>query len=131
MTHRKETLSEQIEQLVRAHIEAARREASEAVERAFSRANAAPRARAVRRSSRTAGRRRESAELSVLSERLYEAVCAHPGETMTVLAPELGSSARALHRPMAGLKRSGRVRSVGQRRDARSYPVVTRSARAS
>lgn len=67
----------------------------------------------------------------MLSERLYEAVCAHPGETMTVLAPELGSSARALHRPMAALKRSGRVRSVGQRRDTRYYPVVTRSARAS
>jgi hypothetical protein len=131
MTHRKETLSEQIEQLVLAHVEAARREAGEAVERAFSGAYRAPRGRAVSKPSRTAGRRRAPAELSVLCERLYEAVCAQPGETMAVLAPELGSSSRELHRPMAALKGAGRVRSVGQRRQTRYYPTVARSARAS
>ena len=130
MTHRRESLSEQIEQLVRAHIEATQREAAAAVARAFSAASAAPRARAVRRPSRTAGRRRVPAELSVLGERLYAAVCAQPGETMAVLAPELGSSPRELHRPMAALKRSGRVRNVGQRRHTRYYPTVARSARA-
>jgi hypothetical protein len=116
--------------LVRAHIEATQREAAAAVARAFSAASAAPRARAVRRPSRTAGRRRVPAELSVLGERLYAAVCAQPGETMAVLAPELGSSPRELHRPMAALKRSGRVRNVGQRRHTRYYPTVARSARA-
>jgi len=130
MTHRNETLSEQIEQLVRAHIEATCREAAEAVTRALS-VSAAPRASAAPRPSRTAGRRRAPAELSAPGERLYEAVCARPGETMAVLAPELGSSPRELHRPMAALKRAGRVRSVGQRHQTRYYPTVAGSASAS
>jgi hypothetical protein len=67
----------------------------------------------------------------VLGERLYEAVCAQPGETMAALAPELGSSPRELHRSMAALKRAGRVRSVGQRSHTRYYATVTRSGRAS
>lgn len=122
MTHRNESLSEQIEQLVRAHIEATRREASEAVARAFSSAFAAPRARA--RPTRTTGRRRGAAALSALGDRLYEAVRAQPGETMAVLAPELGCTPRELHRPMAVLKQAGRVRSVGQRHQTRYYPTA-------
>lgn len=121
MTHRNETLSEQIEQLVRAHIEATRREASEAVARAFS---AAPRASAGPRAKRTTGVRRGAAALSALGNRLYEAVRAQPGETMAVLAPELGCTPRELHRPMAALKQAGRVRSVGQRHQTRYYPTA-------
>jgi hypothetical protein len=66
--------------------------------------------------------------VAALSERLYDAVCAQPGETMAMLAPELGSSPRELHRPMAALKRAGRVRSAGQRHQTRYYPTVARSA---
>lgn len=128
MTHRNDTLSEQIEQLVRAHIEAIRREANEAVTRAFASAFVAPRASAAPRPTRTMGRRRGAAALSALGERLYEAVRAQPGETMAVLAPELGCSPRELHRPMAALKRAGRVRSVGQRHQTRYYPTAVRSA---
>jgi hypothetical protein len=128
MTHRNETLSDQIEQLVRAHIEATRREASEALARAFSTAFAASRANTAPRPTRTIGRRRGAAALSALGERLYEAVRAQPGETMAVLAPELGCSPRELHRPMAALKRTGRVRSVGQRTQTRYYPTAARSA---
>jgi hypothetical protein len=127
MIHRNETLSEQIEQLVRAHIEATRREVSEAVSRAFAYAVAAPRASAAPRATRTIGRRRGAAALSALGERLYEAVRAQPGETMAVLAPELGCSPRELHRPMAVLKHAGRVRSVGQRHQTRYYPTAARS----
>jgi hypothetical protein len=50
-------------------------------------------------------------------------VRAHPGETMVVLAPQLGASADDLHRPMSLLKRSGRVRSVGQRHQTRYFPM--------
>jgi len=131
MTHRIETLSAQIEHLVRAHIEATHREAAEAVARAFSATSAATRRSAASKPSGTAVRRRAASELSVLGERLYEAVCAQPGETMAVLAPELGSSPRELHRPMAALKEAGRVRSVGQRSHTRYYPTVARSGRAS
>lgn len=42
MTHRNETLSERIERLVRAHIQATQREASEAATRAFASAVVAP-----------------------------------------------------------------------------------------
>jgi hypothetical protein len=129
MTLRNETLSEQIEQLVHAHIEATRREASEAVARAFSSVFAAPRANAGPRPTRkTMGRRRGAAALSALGERLYEAVRAQPGETMAVLAPDLDCSPRELHRPMAALKQAGRVRSVGQRHQTRYYPTAGRSA---
>ena len=128
MTHRNETLSEQIEQLVRAHIDATRREASEAVARAFSSALAAPRASARPRPTRTTGSRRGAAALSALGDRLYEPVRAQPGETMAVLAPELGCTPRELHRPMATLKQAGRVRSVGQRHQTRYYPTMARSA---
>jgi len=128
MTHRNETLSEQIEQLVRAHIEAARREAADALARAFSSASTPARVGATPKRLRTAGRRRASTELSALGARLYEAVVAQPGETMAVLAPDLGCSPRELHRPMAALRQAGRVRSVGQRHQTRYYPTVARAA---
>jgi hypothetical protein len=128
MTHRNETLSEQIEQLVRAHIEATRREAADALARAFSLASAPARVNATPKPRRTTGRRRASTELSALGARLYEAVVAQPGETMAVLAPGLGCSPRELHRPMAALKQAGRVRSVGQRHQTRYYASMARVA---
>ena len=76
----------------------------------------------------TSGRRRGPAEMAALGERLYEAVCAQPGETMSVLAPEIGKTPRELQRPMLALKRAGRVRSVGQRHQTRYYPAVVQSA---
>ena len=127
MTDRNETLIEQIEQLVRAHIETTRREAAEALARAFSSASVPARVSAAPRPQRATGRRRAS-ELSALGARLYEAVVAQPGETMAVLAPRLGCSPRELHRPMAALKQAGRVRSVGQRHQTRYYPSVARTA---
>jgi hypothetical protein len=129
MSHPNQTLSEQIEQLVREHIAAARRAATEAVDRAFSATMPAlPRATGARSATRASGRRRAPAELVTIGERLYEAVCAQPGETMAVLAPELGKTPRELHRPMMVLKRAGRVRSVGQRHQTRYFPAVVRSA---
>jgi hypothetical protein len=128
MTHRNETLSDQIEQLVRAHLDATRRDVAAAVARAFSPVPATARTTAAAKPPRASGHRRAQAELSLLGERLYEAVCAQPGETMAVLSPELGASPRELHRPMAALKRAGRVRSVGQRHQTRYYPSAARSA---
>ncbi len=62
-----------------------------------------------------------------LSERLYEAVCANPGALMSVLAAQVGATARALHRPAMVLKRAGRVRSVGQRQLTRYFPMAAKS----
>jgi predicted Zn-dependent protease len=127
-THRRETLSAQIEQLVRAHIEATRREAAQALERAFLTTTTTARAAAApQKPSRKSSGRRTREELLALRERLYEVVCAQPGETMMVLAPSMGATAVELERPMSALRRAGRVRSVGQRHLMRYYPTVSGS----
>jgi hypothetical protein len=74
------------------------------------------------------GNRRPSNEIGVLSERFYEALCRSPGETMSVLAPLVGSTPRALNRSMLLLKRAGRIRSVGTRQATRYFPMAARSA---
>jgi hypothetical protein len=117
-------LEQRIEQLVREHIAAVQRSAREAIDRAFAGSTGAARkpAQTVTATAATGGRRRARAELSAVAERLYRAVCAHPGESIVALAGELGVSARELQRPMALLRESGRVRSVGQRHLMRYYP---------
>jgi predicted Zn-dependent protease len=125
-------LVQQIEQLVREHIDATRRAAAAAVERAFAAATKAPRGQAHANTpaapERASSGRRTQAELSALAERLHELVCAQPGETMSVLAPQLGATSIELERPMKALKKAGRVRSVGQRHLTRYFPTVPRTA---
>jgi hypothetical protein len=120
-------LGQRIERLIEEHIAASRRAAQAALERAFGSAACAPvqSRRDVRRAS---GNRRAPDEVATLGERLYQAVCANPGEGMIVLAADVGASARELHRPMTLLKRAGRVRSVGARRLTRYFPMATKSA---
>jgi hypothetical protein len=121
-------LGERIEQLVQQHIEASRRAAQQAVERAFCRAAGGPtrtRARAPARVKSSSGKRRTPDEMAALGERFYQAVCAKPGETMAVLMAEVGATARELHRPMTQLKRAGRIRSVGTRHLTRYFPMVS------
>jgi hypothetical protein len=121
-------LCEGIEHLVEEYISATRAAAQAAVDRAF----ATPAAVDVkgRRQSRPveregSGVRRGPDEIGSLGERLYEAVCTMPGETMTVLAPVVGATARELHRPMTWLKRAGRLRSVGTRHATRYFPMAS------
>lgn len=122
MTTNTKNLEAEIEQVVRKHVAAYHAAASAAVERAFALASS-PRAPKSSAKRRAAGRRRPPDEVAALAERLYEAVCAHPGETMAVIAPHVGESARALNRPMTHLKRAGRVRSAGQRHMTRYFPL--------
>ena len=72
--------------------------------------------------------RRTPAEMAAVDGRLYEAVCAKPGESKAVLAAEVGMSARELDRPMSHLKDAGKVRTVGQRHLARYFPLVAEVA---
>ena len=118
-------LGQRIEQLVLDHISASRRTAQEAVERAFAARMSTFSAQPTRQRSKasTGRKRRTPAEIGALGERLYQAVCGNPGETMVVLAAAVGASARELHCPMSLLKRDGRVRSVGQRHRTRYFPV--------
>ena len=125
MTHAasNQELGQRIERLVQEQIEAIHRSAREALERAFTPRPPATE-KALQRGNRTprAGKRRAPGEVSALGERLYQEVCAKPGEAMAVLARELGASVRELHRPMALLKQAGRVKSVGQRSNTRYFP---------
>lgn len=120
-------LGERIEQLVQQHIEASRRAAQQAVERAFCGATSEPtrRRRQPARVKSPSGKRRTPDEMAALGERLYQAVCAKPGERMTVLMADVGASARELSRPMTQLKRVGRIRSVGARHLTRYFPMVS------
>lgn len=130
-------LNARIEQVIAEHIAACRAAAISAVELAFA-TNAisafkSDRSRQTRRpstgraetpTSRESLARRTPAEMAAVSERLYQAVCARPGESKAALAAEVGLSARELDRPMTHLKDSGKVRSVGQRHLARYFPLV-------
>ena len=114
-----------IERLVQEHISTTRKEVEEAVERAFALATTRAPTRAPRRVRASAeGRRRAPEELAALSERLHQAVCAKPGETMNVLSADVGASSRELHRPMALLKDASRVRSAGSRNASRYFPMA-------
>ena len=115
------TFESQLEQFVREHVASQRRAAAAAIERGFSSANS-PRKKSATVSSKATVRRAPS-EVTALSDRLFEAVSAHPGETMSVISPAVGETARALHRPMINLKRDGRVRSAGARSNTRYFPI--------
>lgn len=117
-------LAQRIEELVQAHIAESRRVAAEAVERAFSQAGTFPRTTAPSKGRPGKHVRRDPEEVAALAERLFAAVCAHPGEGMGVLAQEVGSTARKLHRPMTNLKRAGRIRSVGKKHLTRYFPLA-------
>lgn len=46
---------------------------------------------------------------------------------MAVLAPRVGATPRELNRPALLLRRTGRVRSVGQRQATRYFPMASKS----
>ncbi|MCK6538376.1 winged helix-turn-helix domain-containing protein [Myxococcota bacterium] len=121
-------LEAQIEQLIREHISECRRRAAAAVERSFaSAAKKSGQAERPGRVARVTSRRRPADELEGLGARLYAAMCANPGAPMAAYAPVVGASTRELHRPAKLLKRSGRVRSVGERNATRYFPIPARS----
>src|SRR6266851_8594315 len=123
-----EDLGKRIERLVAEHIAESRRAAQDAVERAFAVAVGVPGSPSRRSKSTDVSHRRASTDVAALAERFYRAVCAKPGETMTVLGPEVGASARELHRSVTLLRREGRVRAVGHRRFMRYFPMANGAA---
>ena len=125
-TNSDQDLIQGIERLVREHLAATRNAARVAVERAFGTEAASGAPMRARRSE--GSKRRGSAEVAALGERFYRAVCAKPGETMTVLSLEVGASARELHRSVTLLKQAGRVRAVGSRSLTRYFPMANGKA---
>lgn len=130
-------LARKIEQLVQEHIAEIQRTAQQAVERAFAMgstpATSQPRRQRGReerqeRKCRAGGRRRTPEELAAIGDRLYAAVCAHPGEGIATLSQQIGASVDELSRPMTRLKRAGRIRSIGQRHLTRYFPMTATHA---
>lgn len=122
----KQKIENAVEQLVREHLVALEAAASAAVREGFRRAARPTTASSRDRSvpcRRSPSRRRPREEMAQLEERLYSAICAQPGETMMVLGPTVGASAKELSRPAMLLRRSGRVRSVGERQYTRYFPM--------
>ncbi len=122
---------QEFERVVAEHVAACEQAASAAVQRAFGSARAGrprPRTRGTSKRSRASGRRRTPEEVAELGDRFYAAVCAQPGESMGMLAAEVGAPPRDLRRPVTLLKRAGRVRSVGQRQHTRYFPMAAESS---
>jgi len=127
-----EGLEARIEQLVREHVEAARAAAAAALARAFGEAAKASTHQVARQRAtpprRPMSPRRTREEVAQLAERLCSAVAASPGETMSVLAPKVGATSSELAIAVAQLRRTDRVRTVGQRQHMRYFPAAALSA---
>jgi hypothetical protein len=130
-----EQLADAIESLVASYIDEVRQAVQHAVERSLSGPMAAGRRSKKRSHDRSpapgsTSKRRTAAQLEQTCEQLCTLVRARPGESIAVLAEEMGESALTLQRPMAKLRTEGRVRSVGQRHMMRYFPAVVRAASA-
>ena len=67
--------------------------------------------------------RRSPEDLSDLCERLYQTIDEQPGEGMAAYAEALAVAARDLGVVMGRLKKTGRVRTVGERDRMRYFPM--------
>lgn len=128
-----EQLANAIESLVTSYIDEVRQAAQQAIERSLCRPVAVRRQLKASGSQRSPAsessiKRRTTAQLDQTCEKLCTLVRARPGESIVVLAEELGESALTLQRPMAKLRAEGRVRSVGERHMMRYFPAVIRTA---
>ncbi len=110
-----------VEQLLREHLAACEAAAADAIRAAFRRASAPKSSQP--RTVRAPAARRSREVIAALGEQLYEAIRRHPGETMAVIAPVVGATAKELRRPATLLRRQGRIRSIGQRQFTRYFPM--------
>lgn len=127
MTTLEHRLEQQIESAVTDFILATRAKATAAMERAFtSRSMAATPKSATGGRGRPAlaGNRRPPEELAALGDRLFQAIVARPGETMTTLCAGMGVSPSAVRSVVDRLLQDRRIRSAGQRQFTRYYPMT-------
>jgi len=75
-------------------------------------------------------RRRSSAEIGELSQRFLQVVRSDPGQPMAVLAPRLGVKPAELSVPIARLRASKAIKSVGHRHMTKYFPVAAESTAA-
>lgn len=123
-TNSAQDLGQRIEQMIKQHIATSQACAQQAVARAFtSAASGSTPVVTPRRARSSPGRKRPSADIAALGEQFHQAVCAKPGEIMTVLSVDVGATARELSRPVTLLRRAGRIRAVGSRHLTRYFPL--------
>ncbi len=67
--------------------------------------------------------RRSTEEIGALTEALYEAICAQPGELMATIGQAISRGPRELALCAHRLIAAGRVRKTGQRQHTRYFPV--------
>jgi len=134
MTNFQQKIEEQVGTFVRSVNELIRRAAIEALEQAvvvpgLTPVDSRPQARNAGRPRRKPGLAkkpaapREPAELAALTERLYGAIVAQPGETMEVLAPAAGCAGKQLRVSIEQLLKAERVSKAGERRSTRYFPM--------
>lgn len=121
-------LERAIEALVQAHLAAYEAQVRAAIGAGATRRAPSSRGKPRAKPATKRGPKRTASELAALCEDFYAAVEANPGETKSVLASQLGLSSRELERPVARLKESGRVRTVGEYGRMRYFPMAALSA---
>jgi len=67
--------------------------------------------------------RRTHGQIAELAERLLEAIREEPGQTMSALAPKLDVPTAQLQVPAAYLKKTGKLKTAGQRNFRRYFPA--------
>jgi hypothetical protein len=134
MTNLQQSIEQQVGAFVRNVNELIRRATIEALERAIvipgfgvvgdqPKRSGTGNGKGKPRSAKKPAPPRETAELAALTERLYEAIAAHPGETMEVLAPAVGCPSKQLRVSIEQLLTRERVKKAGERRSTRYFPM--------
>ena len=128
MTTLEQRLQQQIEAAVQEYLQLSRAKVAATLERAFGAGATGPAHRATPsarpRESEKVGKRRTASELAALSEQLYEAISASPGQGIVGLSERLGVSGPHLQPVVARLRADGRIRTVGARQQMRYFPRV-------
>lgn len=138
MTNLQQSIEQEVGAFVRSVSELVRRAAIEALERPLVLPTPVVESAKQRRNPGKKGGRsskprlerrpappRDPAELAALTERLYAAIAAQPGETMEVLAPAVGCRGTDLRVSIGHLLERGRVKKAGDRRSTRYFPMDT------
>ena len=136
MTNIQQSIEQEVSAFVHNVSELVRRAAMEALEQAIvipkvstngGKADQKRRQTSTRKSNRKIKKKqtvaRSSAEIAELTEKLYEAIAAHPGETMTRLAPMIGCQPLELRVSIQKLLANGRVKKAGERHLTRYFPL--------
>ncbi len=82
------------------------------------------------RAKRSRPKRRTATEIVELSNRFLQVVRSDPGQPMAVLAPRLGVRPGELAVPVAKLRASKAIKSVGHRHTTKYFPVVAETTAA-